>query len=351
MWGAAVVCLSVLAASPLAAQPSISQDTASADPPLSTAQVGQIDAFVGYWLNDLSGAQTTDDVRRARNQIISQITLPQTSEAFRAAYTGSLVRQVDPLLTGAPLVVRLNVMIVLSRSGRLEVLPVAATALGDQSSAVRYWAAKTIEEIVRGISPSAPPLDEQQRQALLTALQQAVEAEREPAALAQMFSAMASLGEVDRVIESLDRRLPGHVVDRDALMLPERRAMEQLYVELVRQLADQGPIATEQSISRLARIALLYLAVSATQLDEAPALSGELIDDKTRMVEQSDLVLRWAVAQLGEVGVPPPPIGNAVRTRDWGAIVAQLDFWRRELTLAPFNFRPGELEPADLDDQ
>jgi len=347
-----IACLSLLVATPAAAQPNISQDTATASAPLTTAQVGQIDNFIGYWLQQLVQAQTTSGISAARNQIIGQITLPGSSDAFRNQYVQSLVNQVGPMLNGQPLVVRLNCMIILSRTQQRGVLGLAQTALQDPSSAIRYWAAKTIEEVLANQGSNAPPLPNQLRTGLLAALQQAAQSERQPATLAQIFSAMAALGEVSRVIQSLDNRLASHVDDPEALLLPERRAMEQLYIQLVRSIAQQGLGAVEQEIRELSRVALLYLTISSTQLAEAEAMGADLIDDKRAMVEQADLILRWSVQQLGQAGVVPPPIRNAVQTRDWGAIVAQLDFWRRELTGSPFLFQPSDLElpqPGDAE--
>lgn len=347
VWGAALCWAVALVALPCSAQPTISQDTATASAPLSTAQIGQIDGFIAFWLNELAQAESTDEVRRARNQIVTQITLPQTSDAFREAFVRSLVTQAQPLLTGGPLVVRLNTMIVMSRARLYGVLELAGQVLGDQNPAVRYWAAKTIEDVISGQPVDGPPLPRALRQQLLTALQQAAAKEAEPATLAQIFSAMAALGAINEVIQALDSRLPGHVENPDGLLLPERRAMEQLYIELVRQLEEQGRAAVEPTIIQLARVSLLYLTVASEQLAGAEQMGAELIEDKRRMVEQADLVLRWAVEQLGQAGVLPPTIRNAVATSDWGAIVGQLDFWRQELTLDPFNFRPGQLDPAD----
>jgi len=339
-----IACLSLLVATSAAAQPNISQSTATASAPLTTAQVAAIDNFIGHWLDQLAQTQTTAGISQARNQVIGQITLPGSSDAFRAQYVQSLVNQLGPMLNGQPLVVRLNAMIILSRTQQRGVLGLARQGLQDPSSVIRYWAAKTIEEVMANQGNDAPPLANQLRANLLTALQQAAQAESQPATLAQIFSAMAALGEVSRVIQSLDNRLASHLDDPDALLLPERRAMEQLYIQLVRTIAEQGLASVEQEMRELSRVALLYLNVASTQLAEAGSMSSDLIDDKRAMVEQADLILRWAVQQLGQAGVVPPPIRNAVQTRDWGAIVAQLDFWRRELTGSPFLFQPSELE-------
>ncbi|MEM0913207.1 MAG: hypothetical protein AAGB29_09105 [Planctomycetota bacterium] len=347
VWLIALACWATGLAAPVSAQPTISQDTATASAPLSPGQSEQIDQFVVFWLGELANAQLTDDVRRARNQIVTQVTLPQTSEAFRDAFAGSFVKNADPLLVNGPLVVRLNTMIVMSQTRRLGVLDLAGRVLvDDENPAVRYWAARTIEQVVVALQAENQQIPNELRRDLLQALQVAAAGEKAPTTLAQVFSAMASLGAINELIQSLDGRLAAHVDDPSLLFLPERRAMEQLYIELVRQLAAQGQVAMEPTIVELSRVALLYLTVASTQLAEAAEMDADLVQDKRRMVEQADLVLRWAVNELGQAGVLPPPIANAVRIQDWGAIVGQLGFWQRELTLSPFDFREAQLSPG-----
>jgi hypothetical protein len=341
-----VAMAGVLAASPSFAQtsPTISQQTATASPPLTNAQVAQIDAFIDHWIGQLREARDTGGLSAARSQIIGQIQLPGSSAAFREQYVKSLVSKLTPLLQDGRLVDRLNGMIMLSRTDNRAVYAIVEQALADEKSAVRYWAAKTIEDVEASQATDAPAIPTALRQSLLTALQTAAEQETEPATLAQIFSAMATLGEVARVIRSLDNRLLGHVEDPAALLLPERRAMEQLYLQLLRTIAEQGQAGVQPQVRELSRVAFLYLNLSSSQLAEADAMNESVKADKVDMVLQSDQVLRWAVGQIGTAGVLPPPINNAVRIEDWQAIVAQLDFWRRELTGPPFLFDRADLQ-------
>ncbi|MEM6332148.1 MAG: hypothetical protein AAF823_02280 [Planctomycetota bacterium] len=341
-----------LAAAVAHGQTNIRTETQTASPPLTQAQVQEIDTFIAHWLDALNAAQRRDDVGSARNRLISMAQLPGASGAFRDAYVRAMVAQASPMIEDADLKVRLNVMVTMARAKHVDSLDLARELLDDPVPAVRYWAAKTIDEVVLALPGGPDDLEAARREVLLTALRAAAADEDDESVLAQLLQAMASLGALDELIEVLDRRLTLHVADTELLYLPEREAMQRLYVRLVAEIAGGQQFAMEESILELTRVSSLYFKLATTQLAEAEAMQAELIDDKSQMITQSDVVLRWGANQLDQGMITPPPIATAVRAQEWEAIAAQLDFWRRELSQSPFLFDDEQLElpePGDED--
>jgi hypothetical protein len=342
---AVLVLMLCLAHTPhVAAQPSLPPDVFTASP-LTSAQQQQVQDFVAQWGGVLRGGGELTQIVDARGRL-QQPLLIQTSDDFREAYSNAIARELEPALADESLVIRLNAMIVASRlSFTPAVVDLIAQAMQDESPAVRYWAVKAVSTNPAGGRPNPQAV-----QRFLQTLDRLLQTEQSTEVLEQTYKAMIQLegpntGALERVINSLNRRVTLHVNDPHLSYRPEAEAMREAFARLVDENVRRGGMT--ELFRQLARAAGQHAAVVSRN-----AMNHQLTPQRAaeyhRMAEIAFHVLEETRKQFNSaVAVPSAPqVRSDLGNRNWNALLLHAQQFREMLTNPPFNFDPVDVTPA-----
>jgi len=101
--------------------------------------------------------------------------------------------------------------------------------------------------------------------------------------------------------------------------------------------------SVDQQLRDLARVAHLFMSLAGQQLETILELPTERQSDKAEMIKQGDTILRGLVDTLTPGTRKPEQIRNALRIKDWGFVLVQVERWQTLLLRSPFSFQEEEL--------
>jgi len=339
-------------------QERIPQDAIVAQASFTDRQRQAITRYIGRWGGLLEEATTNQQVSDAqvsesRQKLLSPIRTPGATDFFKKRYSAQVSEVVGRLLDADRLIVRLNVMIVVTRLTDDSAVALAEKGLTDPSPSVRYWAAKAIANLAEATdSQGNPILDVKARLSLLRTLEEAGEDEDSTEVLQQVMLAMGSMNvpsALDRLLELLDARLSWHVDRPYEPYLAESAGLRSVYQRLLRSQA-----ANPAQVRKLAQIAHRYMNLISRNLADAAdkaqgnrtenPISRELEADHANMLELCEYALQYVHGEAESQEGMPTSIIQKIPFRNWKEInLIAVDGWGQVLKAPPLNFKPGDL--------
>ncbi len=350
--------LAAALAGPATAQDRIPQDAIVAQTAFNDTQRQAITAYVSRWAGVLNEATTNEQVfdtqvSDARQKLLSPIRTPGATDFFKKRYSVAVSEAIAPLLDADRLIVRLNVMIVVTKLTDDGAIALAEKGIKDPSPSVRYWAAKATISIAETVdSQGNPILDVKGRLAMLRALEEVGTTEESTEVLQQVMLAMSAMNvpsAIDRVLDLLDARLKWHVDRPYEPYLAESAGLRAVYQTLLR-----APAPNPAQIRKLAHVSHRYMNLISRNLADAAdkaqtegienPINRELEMDHAAMLELAEYALQYVHSEIGSQESMPISIIQKIPFRNWKEInLIAVDGWGKVLKAPPLSFTPGDL--------
>jgi hypothetical protein len=173
------------------------------DASLTSAQSGQLKAYVQYWCNRLKATKSHAEMVHAANRLLRPLKTPahQPSAVFSYDYGNIISHALRPMLNDPKR--QLVAAVVLGRVNDLSTQSSLEMALKSDNAGVRYWGAVGLTRILPQLQ-SIPPAYQEAEDKLVTALK----VEKSPLVAAKIASALAQFSPVPAgVFSSLDKVL------------------------------------------------------------------------------------------------------------------------------------------------
>ena len=337
LWGVAVTLLCLLVGT-AAAQTKIPYDVVTASSVLTPTQQQQIEAY----LTDKTALLidgSPNEIALARQQMIEPLYWAGGTEIFHLAYSSIAGRLLAKGMDSDRLQVRLNAMIIVSSLNDPGVVILIEKGLADESSAIRYWAAKSVNRNITGrLSP-------QEQQFLLDALAKAMLTETSDRVLERLLVGLVGLDipeAATQLLEGLNARIKLYAANPRMPLSAALEGLRTLFVKTVQAKADGQDISVE-IIRQLALVSYRYFDLSAAVLDmDRP--TDENRANYEEMLKLNNAILSWTARQMPPEGLSVPlSINNELSNQNWQMIRLRAEEWKRVLTGAPFNFGLVEL--------
>jgi len=147
---AAAVCF-------LIAVPAWGQDAAPELPdesqvrgPLPAESLRAIDAFVGYWLDQLDSAKTADEIMKARQGLVSGYERHSTAY-YQLAYAEAVAKVASKALATKDRVKQIQAAMAMAVMSQVSIQPALEKMAGHSNAAVRYWAVIGYQRAARAL--------------------------------------------------------------------------------------------------------------------------------------------------------------------------------------------------------
>ncbi|MEM6553271.1 MAG: HEAT repeat domain-containing protein [Planctomycetota bacterium] len=291
---------------------------------------------------DLLIGGDAEQIAGARQRLLRQFRTPGASQAFLQAMSRAVVKRMPEAVESPKVMVRLNAVIVLGEvdPGVAGVFPLVQQALQDTSSAVRYWAAKSLTRLSQGSLGRIEELE------IIGIVQPMIELEQSMPVLQFLYRALANLDADEAIaalLESLNTKVAFHVARPNqphmATEVGLRRVYRQITLGEVQKLGDKR--------RQMVRAAYRCFELIADQM-----VQGK-VDDAQRAGHGRVLVLAHTAMRRayqdggGQAAKIPGGLQNAVNFRNWQRVQQVGEQWKRLLAEpAPFGFQAQELLPA-----
>lgn len=292
-------------------------------------------------------SEDPEQVMKARRRLIAPLELPNTSEIFEQAYSSHLKLQLADVLDHELVFVRLNAVIVLSRLTDRTAIDLLAGPLADAAPSVRYRAAKALGMIVenaRYTDSSGRPQTERKALELITTRTQSETASQVWRPLLESLSVLEIPEARRALLDALDHQVDAHVNVPNAPLTAEHAAMLDVYRDIVESSLMPGGVDTATAAA-LARVAFRYLRLSSRTLAEGLDLDPAVAAGYEQMINTTDTILRWILADYLRMAVALPPVATPkIRDGLWAELVLDADKWQGLLIDSRLNLTAEQLD-------
>lgn len=304
---------------------------------INESQQSTIFGYIDNWSQKLIEGEDSEVVT-ARRRLAEPLGTGGASATFIREYAMRLGERLAPATSSPRLIVRLNAMVVASKLTGETAMPLIRQGLSDESSAVRYWAAKAVRDIATG-----DDLDTSLQMELLDQLTTLLNNENAVPVVQQLMIAIVELNvpaATDELLSALNQRVTMHYRNPGQPLDAERAGLQRLFPKLISAASNNQPVTT--SITRIAQASLRYVELVATQLDEGTVPAAQQ-EGYRQLVLLGDMILRWAQENMAGSRPAPAAIENAVRAGDWKFVRVQINQWKAVLREHPFNLANSDL--------
>ena len=301
---------------------------------LTGGQQETIDDYVTDRTTRLAEGEAPE-VSRARRELFEPFQVPDASDAFIDYYSEAIASRLDDAFASDRALVRLNAMILVTRMPGDVADELIDAGLDDESSAVRYWAARAVREIA-----DAGAFGGGQQEAMLDRLRGRLADEDATPVVEQLMMALIALpldSASEPLVEALNGRVSRHGERPGRSVQPERSAMQELFRRLL--AVDNPPSATMQELSRAAVRYMDVLAAALQAEDVEEHRQQQYVDT----IELADHIVRTLHEEVGGAGGAPGDVSGAIRNGEWDNVRNAADRWREVLQQSPYNFDADDL--------
>ena len=275
--------------------------------PLSSEQIGQIDAYVGGWAKILCQSTNQHEVAEARRQMLEPLRFPQLAPGVREALVKSMSSAIAGCANAEQPISRLNALIIGAELANASVFDLSAAGLTDNDPAIRYWAAKAAADVAEKTQNA---FNEAQQKQLLASLKQAMSGESSDMILEQMARAIATLN-----IPEAQQALLDIVGERVAVFLAEPNQALRVDVKVLgdmqRRLAllDANGQNIEAPLRQLLTVTGKYAHAVAKMLQEN-RIGEEVRPHAIEMMNIADGVFAFGRDRLDATVPAGPPLAT-----------------------------------------
>ncbi|MEM1213099.1 MAG: hypothetical protein AAGI68_12475 [Planctomycetota bacterium] len=338
--GLAVLACGVWSLGAVAQPDDISPETKGASV-ISAEQEAEIEGVVSQEMGLLTDGNA-EQIAGARQRLLRHFRTPAASPSFLQSMSRAVVSRMPPAVASPKVMVRLNAMIVLGEvdPGVEGVFPLVQTALKDQSSAVRYWSAKSLASL------SEAELGQDEELEIIAIVRPMIGPEQSMPVLRNLFRALSNL-EADEAIvallDGLNEKVAFHVArPNEPHMATEvglRRVYQQITLQEVQRLGDKQ--------RQMVRAAYRCFELIAEQMVQDKVGDGQVAGHGRVLVLAHTAMRRAYQDAGGDRAKIPTGLNNAVTFKRWQRVQQVGEQWKRLLTeAAPFGFQAQELLPA-----
>lgn len=294
-----VVCLLMLTGlftPPLRAQDALPTDLVMNAQELTADQIDTVRRYARRWAQPLLAGETLEATTIARDKLLEPLRRPSAGEAFVRAYSTVVATTLEPAPRHASPLVRLNTMVVVGQLTGPAAVQLAAQALHDENTGVRYWAAKAIAQA----TGSGPTLPDDLANDLTKELVGAISAENDAYTREQMSLALGGLRSPaarQAMLDMLNNRLKTYVQrglteDLRGEVSGLQRSQQGLIVDVIRNRASHA------EVRRFVIVVAKYLQVIARAVQSEQAMDESVRPICAELIDQSEQMLNWAVKRF-----------------------------------------------------
>ncbi len=308
---------------------------------LSDAQARAVTEFVRPWVRQLSQSEEADKVAQARARLLDAFELGGSRD-FTLRYSTAISSEllsVNALAAEKPPLNRLSTMVVVSGLIDTAAVRLIESGLKDDNAAVRYWAAKAVQQV--GSRDTLTPAD---RAALLRASATALTAPQDPVVAEQLIAALAGIDTPeagDQLMDALLQRAALYDDPATANPAAELAALRSQFVRLAG-AKGQGAEPPKGLVQKLVLVAFRYLSLSVRCL-EADSSDRARVAELTARADLTDKVLRWCLTELASGKQPPAVFENELRNSQIEIIRLRVEEWRALLMTPPLSLTRDQL--------
>ncbi len=277
------------------AGPTLATRIMSADRQWSASERERARQYIDQFANQLRNAAATADITQARQKLIEPLQSPGATSVAKDQYSAIAATAIEPAMQRDNALARLSTTIVAGSLFGGHAIDMVTDAMTDQSVAVRYWAFKAAEQMVRQTLDDRPVLTEQQQDQLLQGAIRVVGQVGSGDVREQMYMMMAQINSPasrTALMEAMEARLEVYASDGLSEGLrAERTGISRLYRTML-EAQIQGRASREQ-IKLFVRVATRYLKLIADASADGIAPAQQPIC--TELVDAINLTLQWGM--------------------------------------------------------
>lgn len=315
---------------------------------LNEAQLRTVDAFITPAVQQLATSADDAQVAAARRKLVEPFGMGGT-DLFKNEYTRRLSARLNTagaLATEARPAVRLNAMIVVSYMTDPSALPLVEQGLQDPSPAVRFWAARAVQNL------GDKALSNTDRERLLDLVSRTLKNEQGQEVVEELLRTYSRINiprAAQQLMVVLNERVTRHAAHPDTSMAAEQAALQEQFRNLVQAKALNNQAPPALVVKELAKAALRYGTIAVDRLRQNPNMSSVNRDSLTRFIELADNALRWSVNELApnRASSVPADFKLELQQGQWEVVKLRFLDWNAFLQKDDaFKFNAAELSLA-----
>lgn len=328
-------------------EPRLSSDILRPSGVLSDEQTKTIDTYINYWMQSLLIGGDSE-ITRAREKLNQPFKFGDaTNDIFLTGYSTAMKLKLAEAIRSKRLLVRINAMLILQYLHAEGVVDLLRLGLEDESSAVRYCAAKAAGEVAKRdlARVGDAKLRDEQKRGILTAISAAFRVEDDQLVVEQLLNALLGLSQMrearEFLLDSVNARVALHFKEPN---LSAKSTLDTIK-ELSRRLTEAKAQNTleKSEVKKLAVVTARWFTLSAKLLSEdSPA--EEMKPQYRQMLKATDQFMRWGLQQLAPEISAAKDIDEPVRKSDWTMIVLISEEWKAAWQAAPMRVDPRSLQ-------
>lgn len=317
-------------------------DVTKAAAPLSSAQLHQLQTFVESLAARLLNG-TDLEVAQARQALINPLA-SNPSDIFVRAYAAGLLPTLDRAVRSDRLLVKINALVIAAALPDPTLAPVVELGLADSAPAVRYQAVRALEQLARRAAADTSADSTALAAKLLQALQPLLtkpQPQQLWRAIIDALCAFSSPQARQQLSDILNQRVLIHARQPDLSLEPERKALAQVFLQVVQQTVKQQK-PDPQTLRLVSLIAFRYFSLCSAIAADQGAVDANLAGHR-EMAQAADRILRWTVQTISPTAKLPPALDDWVRKGRWDQVRQQDDAWRKLLVQPPLQIPAADL--------
>jgi len=263
--------------------------------PFTPEQADTVDAYVGRWARELIAGQSPSSISNARMKLLEPMKRPGASVEFKAQYSAEVATAISEGINSDKMLVRLNTLITAAALTEGYGLDLARAGLTDQTTAVRYWAAKAAADALAADREQG--IAAERRTAIARAIMNVIGQEKAGAVLEQFYISLAAADTPESrkaLLDALHARAADYAENGLTEDLSaEATGLNRVYVRLLYAGKQRDPDEVRRLVAANAKY--LQLVRDAMQNDHLSTAMNATVQS---MVESAEKTLNWATLRV-----------------------------------------------------
>jgi hypothetical protein len=299
-----------------------------------------VNQYVTRWAGQLLAGRSAQSVSLARQRLVEPMNRPSTTKDFTGYYSPVVAAALGEGIASDNLQVRLNTTTVAAALTDGAGLDIARSGLADETTAVRYWAAKGA---AKAMSNAENSIDNDQLARMINALTDALTNEPAGNVREQVYIALAAADTAEArraVITAMGDQISRYIkngVSND--LAAEATGLNRIYVRLLY----KGGNVDKAEARELVIVTMKYLQLVRNAM-EAKELNDSLRAVAMDIVTNGERILNWGVKLYDSGAKAGPALEGPLKAGDTTQFMFNVGEWLGQLTRSAIGISADQLK-------